>query len=153
SLPESPVLLYAGRVGLGIQKSLITIAKAIGQVNKELDLNIKFVLQTAEKPSWTEDFPHVLHSSIVAYDELPRMFSAADFLILPYDFSRKSIKYIQFSMPTKASEYMASGTPIIVFAPEATAIAKYAHEYGWADVVTENDTTTLAEALKNLVRE
>lgn len=151
SLPEAPVLLYAGRVGLGIQKSLINIAKAIGQVNKELDLRIQFVLQTAEKPSWTEEFPHVLHRSFVAYNELPRMFSAADFLILPYDFSRKSIKYIQFSMPTKASEYMASGTPIIVFAPEATAIAKYALDYGWADVVTENDTSKLAEALKNLV--
>jgi glycosyltransferase involved in cell wall biosynthesis len=151
SLPDSPTLLYAGRVGLGIQESLINIAKAIEQVNLELGLSIKFVLQTAEAPSWTSNFSHVLHKPFVPYQELPRVFSGADFLILPYDFSRKSIKYIQFSMPTKASEYMASGTPTIVFAPEVTAMAKYAQEYGWADVVTENDTAKLAETLKNLV--
>ena len=152
TLGQSPVMLYAGRIGLGIQKSLINIAKAIGQVNKELDLNIRFVLQTAESTSWTKDYPWVLHQPFVPYEELPKVFSGADFLILPYDFSEKSIKYIQFSMPTKASEYMVSGTPIIVFAPEVTAIVKYAQEHGWAKVVTENQTSRLAEALKSLVQ-
>lgn len=152
TLGDSPVVLYAGRIGLGIQKSLINIAKAIEQVNKELDLNIRFVLQTAESPSWIKDYPWVLHQRFVPYEDLPKVFSGADFLILPYDFSEKSIKYIQFSMPTKASEYMVSGTPIIVFAPEVTAIAKYAQEQGWAKVVTENQTFRLAEALKVLVQ-
>jgi len=151
SLGESPVVLYAGRTGLGIQQSLITLAKAIGQVNNELHTKIRFVIQTAEKPSWANDYPWVEHKSFVPYEELPKVFSGADFLILPYDFSEKSIKYIQFSMPTKASEYMVSGTPIIVFAPEVTAISKYAEEYKWAKVVTENDTDQLATALRSLV--
>jgi glycosyltransferase involved in cell wall biosynthesis len=70
---------------------------------------------------------------------------------LPYDFSREAISYIRYSMPTKAPEYMVSGTPIIIFAPEVTAIVKYARKYGWASVITENNINEISSAIKNLV--
>jgi len=70
---------------------------------------------------------------------------------LPYDFSRESIQFISYSMPTKATEYMISGTPIIIFAPKETAIVKYAKRYGWAKVVTENHIDSLREAIEQLV--
>ena len=150
-LSESPTVLYAGRTGLGIKNSLVSIAKAIGEVNKKLNTGIKFVLQTAENPAWTADYPWVEHKAFVPYDQLPKVFAEADFLILPYDFSTKAIKYIQYSMPTKASEFMVSGTPVIVFAPEVTAVVKYANEHGWAKVVTKNHYQELAHALEQLV--
>jgi glycosyltransferase involved in cell wall biosynthesis len=56
-------------------------------------------------------------------------------------------------MPTKASEYMISGTPIIIFAPEVTAIVKYAKEYGWAKVVTENQIEDLSKAIEELIQD
>ena len=46
---------------------------------------------------------------------------------------------------------MASGTPIIAFAPEETAAVQYARAYGWAKVVTENRTDRLVEALTQLI--
>lgn len=150
-LNGSPTLLYAGRTGLGIQSTLVTISKAISNVNKNLNTNIKFVLQTVEKPDWANEYDCVVHKNFVPYEDLPRAFAEADLLILPYDFSRDSIKYIQYSMPTKASEYMISGTPIIIFAPEVTAIVKYAKEYGWAKIVTENNSEDLTEVIENLI--
>src|SRR5206468_5436475 len=51
-LSDSPMLLYAGRIGLGIDTSLQTMAKAIDQVNEELKMSAKFVLQTGTKPEW-----------------------------------------------------------------------------------------------------
>ncbi|MDB5143488.1 MAG: glycosyl transferase group 1, partial [Mucilaginibacter sp.] len=94
----------------------------------------------------------VEHKSFVAYDDLPKVFSGADFLILPYDFSPKSIQFIGYSMPTKATEYMISGTPVIIFAPEQTALVSYAKKHQWAKIVTDNNVTTLSEAITSLIQ-
>ena len=109
-------------------------------------------MQTQKKPSWINNYKCVEHNSYIAYENLPQVFSAADFLVLPYDFSHKSIKYIKYSMPTKAPEYMISGTPIIIFAPAVTAIVKYADEYNWAKVITENNVIEIANAIKQLIK-
>jgi glycosyltransferase involved in cell wall biosynthesis len=92
-----------------------------------------------------------VHSNFVSYNDLPKVFSEADFLLLPYDFTPKSIKYIRYSMPTKAPEYMVSGTPIIIFAPEVTAIVKYARKDEWAKVITENRLSEIKESIKQLI--
>ena len=150
-LSKNPTLLYAGRVGTGIDSSLETIAKAITETNQSLGSSLSFVLQTAEKPLWADKYECVRHTNFVAYEELPKTFASADFLILPYDFSDKSIKFIGYSMPTKAPEYMASGSPIIIFAPKVTALVQYAKKYDCAKVVTENKVELLTEAMKSLM--
>jgi glycosyltransferase involved in cell wall biosynthesis len=150
-LSNSPTILYAGRIGLGIEASLELIARAIKQVNKELKISIKFVLQTKEKPLWIDNYQCVEHKNFSSYYDLPKIFSENDFLLLPYDFSKKSIRYIRYSIPTKAPEYMVSGTPIIIFAPEETAIVKYAKKYEWAKVITENNIIEISEAIKQLI--
>jgi len=150
-LNDSPTILYAGRIGLGIETSLELIAKAIQQVNEELKISVKLILQTQEKPLWINNYKSVVHNNFVSYYDLPKIFSETDFLLLPYDFSQKSIKYIRFSMPTKAPEYMVSGTPIIIFAPEVTAIVKYAKKYEWAKVITENSISEISETIRQLI--
>ncbi len=150
ALNGTPTLLYAGRIGPGIQDSLEAIAKATDQVNKQINATIQFVLQTENKPSWVDNYTSAKHKVPVAYKELPRVFAEADFLILPYDFSEDSIKFIGYSMPTKAPEYMMSGTPVIVYAPKVTAIVKDAENNKWAKIVTENSIDQLAVAIKEL---
>ena len=151
ALNRQPTILYAGRIGLGIGTSLETIADAIAQVNKDLNMSVKLILQTQQKPVWIDKHPHVIHAALLLYEDLPRVFSDADLLVLPYDFSSNATDYIKYSMPTKAPEYMASGTPIIVFAPNDTAISNYAIHENWASVVTENNTTQLYFAIRDLI--
>jgi glycosyltransferase involved in cell wall biosynthesis len=151
-LSEHPTILYAGRVGIGIDESLELIAKAIEHVNDDLGLNIKFILQTMKNSSWSANYKCVEHRGFVAYDDLPKKFSEADFLMLPYDFSLKSIQFIGYSMPTKATEYMISGTPIIIFAPEQTALVNYAKKHHWAKIITENNIVALSEAIICLIQ-
>jgi glycosyltransferase involved in cell wall biosynthesis len=151
-LSDTPTILYAGRIGLGIETSLELITKAIERVNDELKISVKFILQTHGKPKWIDKYKNVVHNNFVSYNDLPKVFSEADFLLLPYDFSQKSIKYIRYSMPTKAPEYMISGTPIIIFAPEITAIVKYAKEDEWAKVITENKISEISESIKQLIK-
>src|SRR5690606_19448166 len=108
-LGKETTILYAGRVGLGIEKSLKMMAKAVMILNKELNVSIKFVLQVKGKPDWIGKFSCVEHRSFLSYEELPYKFAEADILYLPYDFSVNAISFIKYSMPTKASEYMISG--------------------------------------------
>jgi len=150
-LPESPTILYAGRIGLGIDSSLELIAKAIQGINEELNLSIRFVLQTQDRPSWIDNYKSGYHSGFVAYDDLPRVFAESDILLLPYDFHMAALKFIKYSMPTKVPEYMITGTPIIIFAPEVTALVKYAKKYNWAKVITKNDINAVTCAITQMI--
>ncbi|WP_114751714.1 glycosyltransferase family protein [Pleomorphovibrio marinus] len=151
SLGKEMVLLYAGRIGIGIDSSLKKIAEAVELVNKEHGHKLYFVIQSAAKPKWIGNYKSIKHNSFVEYENLPKVFSKSDFLILPYDFQSKSQAFIKFSMPTKAPEYFASGSPVIIFSPEDTALVKYAEKHYCAKIVTKDDKKELAKALKDLI--
>ncbi len=144
-------ILYAGRMGLGIQSSLETMAKCLEDLNKTGGKPIELVLQVGKKPSWADAYSCIKHRGFVPYEELPDRFSGADLLFLPYDFTPSATAFIKYSMPTKASEYMISGTPILIFAPEDTALVRYAKDYKWAKVVTKNKVGELKAALIELI--
>lgn len=150
-LQTPPSFLYAGRIGIGIDSSLISIAKAIQNINDELKMGIKFIVQTKETANWFMDFDCVQHKNFVAYADVPKALSSADFLVLPYDFSEESELYIKYSMPTKAPEYMVSGIPILIFAPVNTALVRFAKMHDVAMIVTENNLTDLSNAIKELI--
>ncbi|HNJ96155.1 MAG TPA: hypothetical protein PLS65_15350, partial [Ferruginibacter sp.] len=114
---------------------------------------VQFVLQTKDQPAWISKYKCARHKPMVAYSELPRVFAEADFLYLPYDFSEESIRFIKYSMPTKAPEYMVSGTPIIVFGPGETALVDDAVQNKWAVTVTENNTKLLADAVASVIKD
>jgi len=152
-LGDSPTILYGGKIGFGMTTSLEKIAKAIQSINKDRNVPIKFDMRIKENPSWINNYSCVEKKSFVSHIDLPKVFSEADFLILPFDFSWESIKYVQYSMPTKIPEYMISGTPIIIFAPEVTAVVKYAKEFKWAKLVTVNSVNELSKAIIQLIQD
>jgi glycosyltransferase involved in cell wall biosynthesis len=87
----------------------------------------------------------------IPHHDMPELLSGYDLLLLPLDFDKEGINFARYSMPTKASEYMASGTPILVFADLQTALAKYAASAGWAYIVSEMSSLALREALNLLM--
>lgn len=145
-------ILYAGRVGTGLQICLLDLAVAIQNlVNK--GAKIEFQVQaTTDHPVLKElvKFDFVTLRSQAPYNKLPDIFSEADLLLLPNDFDKNSVAFLKLSMPTKASEYMVSGTPILVFSSSETAVAKHALKYGWGYVVSENSTDKLEAAINKL---
>ncbi|MCH7410830.1 glycosyltransferase [Belliella sp. DSM 111904] len=151
ALNDSPTILYAGRVGLSIDESLIMMANAVNRLNQIYKTQVKFVIQTEKKPNWVDKYNYVYHKRQVPYVDLPAAFSSADILFLPYDFSKKSIDFIKYSMPTKASEYMISGTPILILAPKDTAIVDDALNLGWAQVLTEERLEKLVDMIATLL--
>lgn len=144
-------VLYAGRTGFGIDSSLRNFADALELFNKESAIKIKFYIQTAEELQWPENYLYSFHRKLIPYNELPNLFQQMDFLLLPCDFSDSAIKYLKYSMPTKAPEYMASGTPIIILAPDQTAIYKYGQENGFALMIDRGNPDYICKKLKEFV--
>jgi glycosyltransferase involved in cell wall biosynthesis len=146
------IILYAGRIGTGLQNCLLSVAYSIKNlVNK--GLKIEFHIQSVtDNPVLKElnKFDFVTLRSQVSYDQLPQIFSSVDLLLLPNDFDEKSVSFLKYSMPTKASEYMVSGTPILVFSSSETAITKHAFKYDWAYVVSEDSNEKIESAIKKL---
>lgn len=152
---EKFIILYAGRIGTGLQNCLLSIANAIKNQVKA-GKNIEFHIQSkTDNPVIKElkKFDFVTLRNQVPYEQLPQIFSSADVLLLPNDFDKKSVSFLKFSMPTKASEYMVSGTPILVFSSSETAVTKHALEYGWAYVVSDDSIEKIESAINILYGE
>lgn len=144
-------ILYAGRTGFGIATSLKSFADVVERFNENSEIRIKFYIQTAEELVWTNNYKHTIHRKLIPYEKLPELFQSMDFLLLPCDFSEKAIKFLKYSMPTKAPEYMITGTPIIIFAPEETAIFQYGNEANWAFTINSDDPDIIYSRLKEIV--
>jgi glycosyltransferase involved in cell wall biosynthesis len=149
---SSFVILYAGRIGIGIQNCFFDIAEAINNLNVKgfkIELHIQ---ATNFNPVLNElsKFNFVKLNPSVSYGELPAILSKSDLLLLPNDFDSKSISFLKFSMPTKASEYMASGTPVLLYSSIETAVTRHALKYNWAYVVSEKDSKKLESAISEL---
>jgi glycosyltransferase involved in cell wall biosynthesis len=86
----------------------------------------------------------------VDYNELPKVYSEADILILPVDFNSYAQTFLKLSMPTKASEFMISGTPILLYCSPALSIYEHAKEHKWAYIVSEGNTAKIAEGILDL---
>lgn len=149
-------ILYAGRIGRGTSNSLLTIAKAIEVLGAE-GLNIMLKIQTRVLPESFRDEiknnSYVMQEEFVPYEELPEKLSNVDLLVLPMDFDKYNLDFIHLSMPTKVPEYLASGTPILVFASESTALYKYASDLKWGYTISDNNIGSVASAIRRLYQD
>lgn len=145
-------ILYAGRIGFGIENSIAEIAAAVTDVAAE-NKNIVFEIQTGDAEALqklVQFNDNVKWIRPTAYNALPAKFASADLLLLPQDFDEKSVRFLRYSFPTKVSEYMISGTPVLVYGDESTGLTKYALKEQWAYVVTQQNKQALVHAIKEL---
>jgi glycosyltransferase involved in cell wall biosynthesis len=121
-------ILYSGRLGTGITNSILDVASAIDSIGIE-SLNIKLHIQTTTRKhdiiKKLSKYKCIIINPVAEYSRIPEIFSDADILLLANDFTSKAESFLKLSMPTKASEYMVSGTPILVFAPGSVAVSKF----------------------------
>lgn len=94
-----------------------------------------------------------LRPQFAAWDDYVAAVATADMLLLPVNFDAASVRYIRYSMPTKVPEYLASGTPVLVYGPAEVAQVEYALRDGWGLPVTARDPVELAAAIRRLTQD
>lgn len=147
-------VLYSGRIGMGITDSIYEVAAAIDRMNEE-GTNIDFRIQTPTKDESIHNqlrkYKHLIVNPFAELSELPAIFSSADILVLANDFSDHGLDYLRYSMPTKASEYMISGTPVLIYSPAETAVTKFFKQNDCGFCVTKQDQEEIINAFKTLI--
>jgi len=156
SLKEEVNIIYTGRLAIPNINALYTFCEVINDLNiagnrikleiYSIDINLEFV-------SKIKDYKSVFVHKSVPFAQIPSLISKFDVAFLPIDFTQKGVKYARYSISTKTSEYMISGVPILLFAPEQVALTEYAKKNECMYAVSKNDKNNLAEALLILLND
>lgn len=149
-------MLYGGRIGRGIWNSLVDVGQAVSVLSRE-GVDITFEIRTPDLTfpvvSQLRKLTGIQVLPPLPYDEVPANLAQADLLVIPYDFDDNSKIASQLSMPTKVAEYMASGTPILIYAPINFAITQYALAEQWGMAVTTPGVHSLKAAILSLLKD
>jgi glycosyltransferase involved in cell wall biosynthesis len=147
-------ILFSGRIGTGINKSLFEVASATEILNQK-DNSVKLHIQSPNIDKKTlnllKKYKSVVINHPIEYSSIPKLYSKADILVIANDFSKKGIRYLKFSMPTKAPEYMISGTPVLVYASSETALYKLFEGNKLGHCVSMRSVHDLTDAINKLL--
>ncbi len=154
---ENVSVLYSGRIGIGISESLLDVAEAIETINQKGGRSASLYIQTTSVDhdiiNSLKGYSCVKINPVVKYEQIPRIFSQADILLLANDFDVRAVRFLRLSMPTKASEYMISGTPILVYSAEDTAVTRFFMKNNCGLCVTHKDRNELVKAIMTLIND
>jgi glycosyltransferase involved in cell wall biosynthesis len=79
--------------------------------------------------------------------------SRAHLLVAPLSHKNCSLDEVRTVFSGKLLDYLVSGRPILVFAPEGAYHVQSARMNGWAYIVTEDSATALASAIPKVVND
>lgn len=145
-------VLYVGKINRDTQQPLIDLCEAVTELNKNGDKVVFDVFS----PNHKHDIDLSKYKGCNIYSkvpnaEIPKLMKSYDALFLTLGFSEISRKYVRLSMPTKLTEYLVSGVPILLYCPEEIALSKYVSEYRAAVVCNQPDRVLLQQALLNII--
>ncbi|MCF7916311.1 MAG: hypothetical protein K9L61_00850 [Candidatus Omnitrophica bacterium] len=147
------VLMFTGKLGRK-SPSLFEVSKCVEFVRNRYKIPIIFEIYTNNTDSIEaeklREYKGVTVNAFLTQDKLFPKLVDADVLLLPLSFEPNYVRVTKLSMPTKTTEYMVSGTPILVYAHPKTALNKYAAEYKWAYVVSERGLKALTKGIMEL---
>jgi len=156
SLTTEVNVIYTGRLAIPNIHALYTFCQVVEKVNNKGYKVRLCIYSNDSNPKFINRIKHINSVSIykpVPFIQIPALISKFDIAILPIDFTKKGIKYAKYSISTKTSEYMISGVPILLFAPEEVALTSYAKEYKCMHSVSENSMNKLTDALIELIND
>jgi glycosyltransferase involved in cell wall biosynthesis len=147
-------VIYTGRIAEPNIHSLYLFCKSINQLNvKEVRVSLD-IYSLDNNPKFKKSinsFKGININKSVSYNEMPKLISKYDIALLPIDFTKQGIKYAKYSISTKTSEYMISGVPIFLLAPETIALSLYAKKHSCMFCVANNDYNVISKELTRFI--
>ena len=145
-------ILYLGKINKDTKPCILDLAQVVDELNKE-GYNYVFDVYSPDSRAnvnLLSQYDGCNLEDAISHEFVPSLMKGYNSLFLPLGFSDESRRYVRLSMPTKLSEYLASGKPTILYCPEEIALAKYVISKQCAIVCTENNREKLKEAVVSL---
>jgi len=148
------VILYAGTIHANAQlDSLVDVSHAVQRLSEQnYPCKLLISLPQTDCERYAEYFNNT-NTVFVPHDSresLASLISGADALLLPVIFDQNAGAIVKYSMPGKATLYMATGKPTLVYGPSWSPVVQEALEKQTSLVLNERNEGLLVEALKRI---
>lgn len=146
-------IIYVGKINRDTKENILTLGKVIDSMNRQ-GIKIRFDVYTPSKHQIdTSQYIGFTINSPIPNDQIPSLLKGYDTLYLTLGFSKISRAYTRLSMPTKLTEYLASGVPILLHTPREIAVTKYVKQKNSAIICSENSALALEKTLRQLIND
>lgn len=146
-------ILFTGNVYWAQEGAVLNMIRAMDLLR---DLPVEFDLYCPEATASVRSAgigrPNVRLTS-APQSEMPRVQSEATLLFLPLAWETDAPDIIATASPGKFTDYLVSGRPMLVHAPDYSYIARYSREHDIGIVVDRNDIGALAGAVREFLRD
>lgn len=149
---ESFNIVYAGSVyhaHFDAFRNLLSALALIDDVHIALHIYTEQQREELEQAGIAADCLHLQQH--VSQSEISKILRDADILFLPLAFNSPIHEVVRTSAPGKTGEYLATGKPVLVHAPQDTFISWYFKEHGCGVVVDRPDAGKLAAAIRQIM--
>lgn len=143
-------IIYTGSIYYVHIDSFINLINAIKIIDDGITLSLYSAQDKADLAEKGILGP-VNYNPEVPYRDSMNIQRGADILFLPLGFNSENPELIKLSAPGKMGEYLASGRPLLVHAPENSFVSCYFRKYNCGVVVSEPDPNKLSEAIKKIL--
>ena len=146
-------IVYVGKINKDTKPRLKQLCHIVERLNKEGQVKVVFDIYSPSIRD-VEEFSAFGNCKVfqsIPNSQIPLLLKSYDCLYLPLGFSQTSRLYTRLSMPTKLTEYMASGVPMIVNCPEEIALSRYVTESKCAFVGNKKNENALRETLLSVL--
>ena len=141
-------IIFTGNVYWAQEQSLLNLVSAM-YVLTDLPIELRlYVPKPTEKLQSAVANKLNIKLLIANQSEMPKIQSDAALLFLPLSWDTKSPDIIATASPGKFTDYLASGRPMLVHAPDYSYIAKYVKKHHIGLIVDQNDAQLLAETMR-----
>lgn len=145
-------VVYAGSIYHAHYDSFHNLISALEMLK---DLSIKLHIYTSQRKSKLASFgiggPFVVYHPHIPSSQVPEILSQADILYLPLAFKTTIPEVIKTSSPGKMGEYLSSGVPVLVHAPQDSFISWFFRRNACGFVVDRPDVTFLMETIRTII--
>lgn len=146
-------IIYTGRLAVPNILSLLNICIAISNLrSKNVNINLDIYSLDTNQAFYRKirGLEGIHIRKPVPYDHIPQVMSTYDLAVLPIDFDRRGLRFAKYSISTKTSEYLISGVPVLLLAPEETALSFYASKTESMFVLNDPEIRSIESAILQL---
>ena len=148
SLSKKVRIGYLGRIGNANKDTIIQFINSVDILNQmDSEFIIEFHVYTKQLLESVGTNKNIKWHSFVDYEKIPNVMSEFDFLLLPLSFSHADILFARLSIPTKLSEYLITGVPVLAIIPENTALNQFVSKNNCAFVINYNKPKEIVSKL------
>lgn len=124
-LQETKNVIYAGNLEHGRWKSIVAVANELANIAPDYHLRVFSRTQNKQILRAFSKTPNATFCGFLSHNELIKKIQESSLQLLVEGFSRKDIIDVRYSLSTKVADSMASGIPMLCFAPEETGLFSF----------------------------